>query len=112
MKNIYSMNIRSTIKLKSFNVYKLNKIILELKKNAETNTLNQKIITLPNKKKKFTILKSPHVHKKARDQFELESFTKIMQIEGTAKNTKEFLKILETDFVNDITYLINFKKIK
>jgi len=57
-------------------------------------------------------LKSPHVHKKARDQFELESFTKILKIEGNTKNIKEFLKILNTEFVNDITYLISFKKTK
>jgi len=106
------MNIKSTIKFKSFNKYKLNSIILELKKYAEIKLLDQKIISLPKKKKKFTILKSPHVHKKARDQFELESFTKILKIEGNTKNIKEFLKILNTEFVNDITYLISFKKTK
>lgn len=106
------MNIKSTLKFKSFNAYKLNKIILELKKYAEKKLLNQKIISLPNNKKKFTILKGPHVHKKARDQFELKNHTKILQIEGTSQNTKEFLKILETEILNDITYLISFKKIK
>lgn len=106
------MNIKSTIKFKSFNKYKLNNIILELKKYAKIKLLDQKIISLPNKKKKFTILKSPHVHKKARDQFELENFTKILKIEGNTKNIKEFLKILDTEFISDITYLISFKKTK
>ena len=52
------------------------------------------------------------MHKKARDQFELETHTKIFKIEGTSKNIKEFIKILEMKVLTDITYLISFKKIK
>jgi small subunit ribosomal protein S10 len=72
----------------------------------------QKKISFPKKKKRFTILKSPHVHKKARDQFELETHTKILKIKGTSQNIKEFMEILEMKVLTDITYLVSFKKIK
>ena len=106
------MNIKSTIKFKSFNVYKLNKILFDLKKFAEANSLESKLIHLPNTNKKFTVLRSPHVHKKARDQFELKSFTKVLQIEGTVIATKKFLNILEQELLEDITYFISLKKFK
>ena len=106
------MNIESTIKFKSFNAFKLNNIILDLENYAKENLLSSKKTSFPKKKKKFTVLKSPHVHKKARDQFELETHTKILKIEGTSQNIKEFIKILEMKVLTDITYLISFKKIK
>ena len=106
------MNIESTIKFKSFNSFKLDSIISDLESYAKENLLSSKKISFPKKKKRFTILKSPHVHKKARDQFELETHTKIFKIEGTSKNIKEFIKILEMKVLTDITYLISFKQIK
>lgn len=106
------MKIKSTIKLKSFNVHKLEQTILELKKYAESKYLTQSIVSLPTKKKKITILKSPHVHKKARDQFELQNFTKMLKVEGTKDNTKEFISILENKIFSDLTFMINFKKVK
>merc|ERR1712194_334198 len=41
------------------------------------------VIGVTNKKKtknKFTVLKSPHVNKKAREQFEIRNYTKILNI--------------------------------
>jgi small subunit ribosomal protein S10 len=106
------MKIKSTIKLKSFNVHKLEQIVVELKKYAETKSLTQSSVNLPTKKKRITVLKGPHVHKKARDQFELQNFTKVLIVEGTNDKIKEFLQTLENKMLDDLTYMIDFKRIK
>jgi hypothetical protein len=38
------------------------------------------LATLPSKKRIFTVLKSAHVHKKAREQFELKTYSKIISL--------------------------------
>jgi len=57
---------------------------------------------LPVETKKITLLKSPHVHKKAREQFEVRKFTKLFTIKNfkTSKyllfiflNKPKFIKI-------------------
>ena len=50
------MKIKSTIKLKSFNVHKLEQIVVELKKYADTKSLTQSSVNLPTKKKRITVL--------------------------------------------------------
>jgi len=45
---------------------------------------------LPVETKKITLLKSPHVHKKAREQFEVRKFTKLF----TFKNFKTYKYLL------------------
>ena len=47
---------------------------------------------LPIKKKRITLLKSPHVNKSAREQFELRSYKSIWKIKS--KLTYEFAKVL------------------
>ena len=67
MKNIFQLKIKS-----------LNKNILILYKNF-LNILFKKlnirysVISLPTKVKKMTLLKSPHVYKKAREQFQIST---------------------------------------
>ena len=41
------MNIQSVIKFKSFNAYKLNKTVIDLKKEALSNELNPYQVYLP-----------------------------------------------------------------
>lgn len=61
---------------------------------------------LPLKIKKITLLKSPHVHKKAREQFELTTFKKVFTITNF-KNTKSLLFL----FLNKPKFLkIKLKK--
>lgn len=76
------------IKIRSYNVNLLNKavntILKKIKmfffiKNSSFKTLS--IIPLPVKKKNFTVLRSAHIHKKFREQFELKTYTKIILID-------------------------------
>ena len=64
-------NLQLKLHLKSFHPFYLDKFVMsthqELKKIAISSF---KHVFLPRKTEKFTVLRSPHVDKKARDQFE------------------------------------------
>jgi small subunit ribosomal protein S10 len=62
------------INLKSLNKESLTLYINFIKKTLKKINLNYKVFNQPNKKKKITLLKSPHVNKTAREQFELKSY--------------------------------------
>ena len=59
---------------------------------------------LPIKKKKITLLKSPHVYKKAREQFELTSFKQIFLL--SSNYTTIFLKFLLINKPSEINMLL------
>lgn len=70
------------IKIKSFHVYYINKFILIIKQKINYSfpfQINQ--VFLPLKIEKFTVLRSPHVDKKARDQFERRTYNRLLRIE-------------------------------
>lgn len=48
-------------------------------------------IPMPNKKKCFTVLRSPHVDKKSREQFELVTHKRILDIVSPAEQTMDAL---------------------
>jgi len=48
-------------------------------------------VPLPNKKKCFTVLRSPHVDKKSREQFELTSHKRILDIISPTEQTMDAL---------------------
>ena len=61
-----------TIAFKSYNHYYIKNSLLHLSKIIQRWNLaviNFKYIPLPNSRQKITLLKSPHVHKKSREQF-------------------------------------------
>ena len=104
------MIVKSKIKFKSFNIYKLEEIVKSLHNLGTNDNLNPKIVSLTKSKKRFTILKGPHVHKKARDQYELTTHSKILFIEGNVKKMEEFLANLEQHLIEDVTYSISFER--
>ena len=52
-------------------------------------------IPLPTKRKIFTVLKSPHVNKKSREQFQLSSYKRLMDIYSSSSKTIDALMKLE-----------------
>ena len=48
-------------------------------------------VPLPNKKKRFTVLRSPHIDKKSREQFELTTHKRIVDIISPAEQTMDAL---------------------
>ncbi|WGH25199.1 MAG: 30S ribosomal protein S10 [Candidatus Shikimatogenerans bostrichidophilus] len=84
------------IKLKSYDYILLDKSIKNIIKSIKSTgvTINGPI-PLPTKKKKFTVLKSPHVHKKSREQFELSTHVRYLEIINANTMTIEALMKLE-----------------
>ena len=52
-------------------------------------------IPLPTKIKKYTVLKSPHVNKDAREQFEIRTHTRLIDIVSSTPDTVDSLMKLE-----------------
>ena len=52
-------------------------------------------IPLPTKKRKYTVLKSPHVNKDAREQFEIRKHTRMIDIMSATSDTVDALMKLD-----------------
>ena len=93
--------LKLKIHLKSYHPFYLDNFILQVRKKlSKIYVLPMKHIFLPKKIERFTILKSPHVDKKARDQFERITHNRMLILEVPLKhlNTKvlTFYRILQT----------------
>lgn len=83
--------MKYSIKLKSVN--KISDIYLDFLSHLfKKLNLKYSIIKLPNFQKKFSLLKSPHVHKKAWEQFKFVVHKMLIVIKVPVKNN--FLKFL------------------
>jgi small subunit ribosomal protein S10 len=51
-------------------------------------------IPLPTRRSTWTVLRSPHVDKKSREQFELRVHKRLIEIENSTPQTTEFLRKL------------------
>jgi len=52
-------------------------------------------IPLPTHKRIFTVLRSPHVNKKSREQFELNNYKRLIDIYSSSSKTVDALMRLE-----------------
>ena len=72
----------------SYNYYYIKNTLLHLSKTIlswKLPVMDLKLIPLTQHKRKITLLKSPHVHKKAREQFELLKKCSCLEIKTTQK---------------------------
>jgi small subunit ribosomal protein S10 len=69
-----------TLQLKAYHPYYINRFVLCAKERLNTYiSFEEKQIFLPQKITKFTVLRSPHVDKKSREQFERRTHKRIIQ---------------------------------
>ena len=90
------MSQKIRIKLKSYDhnlVDKSAEKIVKTEKN--TGAVVNGPIPLPTQKKIFTVLRSPHVNKKSREQFQLSAFKSILDIYSSSSKTIDALMKLE-----------------
>ncbi len=74
---------RIRINLNAFDYRLLDSSVQEIVDTAKrTGAKIAGPIPLPTKIKKYTVLRSPHVDKKSREQFEIQSHTRLIVIEG------------------------------
>jgi small subunit ribosomal protein S10 len=90
------MSQKIRIKLKS---YDHNLVDKSAEKIVKTVTTTGAIVTgpipLPTHKKIFTVLRSPHVNKKSREQFQLCSYKRLLDIYSSSSKTIDALMKLE-----------------
>ncbi len=87
---------RIRVKLKSFDVKLLDKSAAKIV--ATTNRSGAKVagpIPLPTRIEKFCVLRSPHVNKKSREQFEIRTHKRLVDIVNPNSDTVEALMKLE-----------------
>ena len=90
------MSQKIRIKLKSFDHNLVDKSAEKIVKTVKsTGAVVNGPIPLPTHKRIFTVLKSPHVNKKAREQFEVSSYKRLMDIYSSTSKTVDALMKLE-----------------
>jgi|TARA_B110000967_G_C18835383_1_gene536399 small subunit ribosomal protein S10 len=90
---VQSQRIR--IRLKAFDHRLIDSSTQEIVETARrTGALVKGPIPLPTRKEKFTVLISPHVNKDARDQYEIRTHKRMLDIvEPTEKTVDALMKL-------------------
>ena len=96
------MSQRIRIKLKSYDYNLVDKSAEKIVKTVKaagavksTGAVVNGPIQLPTHKRIFTVLRSPHVNKKAREQFQLSAHKRLMDIYSSSSKTVDALMKLE-----------------
>jgi small subunit ribosomal protein S10 len=101
-----AQNIR--IKLKAFDHKLIDQSALEIVETAKrTGARVRGPIPLPTKMERFTILVSPHVDKDARDQYEIRTHKRIMDILDPTDKTVDALMKLDLAAGVDVQIKLN-----
>jgi small subunit ribosomal protein S10 len=90
------MSQKIRIKLKSYDFNLVDKSAEKIVKTVKTTgAVVSGPIPLPTHKRIYTVLKSPHVNKKAREQFKLCSYMRLLDIYSSTAKTVDALMKLE-----------------
>lgn len=83
---------RIRLKLKSFDHRLLDSAVKQIVLTARrTGAQLMGPVPLPNKRKIFTVLRSPHVDKKSREQFQITTHKRILDIVSPSDKTMDAL---------------------
>ena len=84
------------ISLRAYDHILLDKSTEKIVRTAKsTGAIISGPIPLPSKRSIYTILRSPHVNKKSREQFQLSSYKRLLDIYSTSSKTIDALMKLE-----------------
>merc|ERR1711991_335252 len=101
-----NQNIR--IRLMAFDHRLIDKSAREIVETAKrTGAMVRGPIPLPTRKEKFTILISPHVNKDARDQYEVRTHKRLMEIVDPTEKTVDALMKLDLAAGVDVQIKLN-----
>ena len=89
------MNLKYKIKIKSLHKESIKLYTKFLDKILKRIKVDFSMINLPKKKNRITLLKSPHVNKSAREQFEIRYYSTLLEIKSDVDH-----KILELLLIN------------
>ena len=103
--------ITCNIQLTGFNNTILLQAVEQLKSELKEKKFTQlKTYSLPKRRKRFTVLNSPHVHKKAREQFELKIYKYQVTFINNKVEVKEILNFFREECLKDFGYSISLKR--
>jgi len=101
-----NQNIR--IRLKAFDHRLIDRSAAEIVETARRTGARVKgPIPLPTRKERFTILISPHVNKDARDQYEIRTHKRLMDIVAPTDKTVDALMKLDLAAGVDVQIKLN-----
>jgi ribosomal protein S10 len=101
-----NQNIR--IRLKAFDHRLIDSSAREIVETAKRTGAQVKgPVPLPTKMERFTVLISPHVNKDARDQYELRTHKRLMDIVDPTEKTVDALMKLELPAGVDVQIKLN-----
>ena len=84
------------IRLKAFDHAVIDQAAQDICRTAEkTGAQVSGPIPLPTKTKRWTVLRSPHVDKKSREQFELKTHKRVIEIKDSRAQTVDALTKLD-----------------
>jgi len=90
------MNQKIRIKLRSYDHNLVDKSTEKIVKTVKSSgAVISGPIPLPTEKEVFTVLRSPHVNKKSREQFQLRTHKRIIEIFTPTQKTVDALSKLE-----------------
>lgn len=90
------MSQKIRIKLKSYDHNLVENSVEKIVRAVKaTGALVVGPVILPTNRKVFTVLRSPHVNKKSREQFELRTYTRLIDIYNSTSRTVESLSKLD-----------------
>jgi len=96
------------IRLKAFDHHLIDKSASEIIETAKRTGARVKgPIPLPTKKERYTILISPHVNKDARDQYEIRTHKRMMDILDPTDKTVDALMKLDLSAGVDVQIKLN-----
>src|SRR5579872_6777354 len=83
------------IRLKAFDQRMLDRSVLDIVETAKrTGARVVGPIPLPTKRQIYTVLRSPHVDRKSREQFEMRTHVRVLDLLDPTLDTIDKLKIL------------------
>jgi small subunit ribosomal protein S10 len=86
--------IQVNLKLKAFHPIYLDRFVALSQDTLKQFSISQnKLVFLPKKVERFTVLRSPHVDKKARDQFERVTYKRLLIFNFSLKESNSYLKL-------------------
>ncbi len=96
------------IRLKAFDHHLIDKSAREIVETAKRTGAHVKgPIPLPTKKERYTVLISPHVNKDARDQYEIRTHKRMMDIIDPTDKTVDALMKLDLAAGVDVQIKLN-----
>lgn len=105
---LFMSNQRIRIRLKAFDHRLIDQSAAEIVETARrTGAQVRGPIPLPTRKERFTVLISPHVNKDARDQYEIRTHKRLMDIVDPTDKTVDALMKLELPAGVDVQIKLN-----